>query len=292
MKYEAIEAYSNQFEVKKMCKCLGLQPANYYRWKRNQKEKNKKRFDELKEIKLIEKVFEDSKRTYGYRKIWEALRQNGYEISLYRIRRIMRENGFYPETQKKYKPSRKGEVSGKYYKNIVKQNFKTEKKNQLWTGDITYIKTTVGWVYLAVVIDLYNREVIGYEISKKIDTELVKRALGNAIARNGVSKNLIFHSDRGCQYASKGFQRMLEENGITGSMSRPGCPYDNSCTESFFATLKKEQIYRTKYDTMESVKKDMFGYIELFYNRKRMHSMLGYLSPVAYRLKYDGVGVA
>lgn len=129
MKYEAIEAYSNQFEVKKMCKCLGLQAANYYRWKRSQEEKNKKRYDELKEIKLIEKVFEDSKRTYGYRKIWESLRQKGYEISLYRIRRIMRENGFYPETQRKYKPSRKGEASGKYYKNIVKQNFKAERIN-------------------------------------------------------------------------------------------------------------------------------------------------------------------
>lgn len=292
MKYEAIELCSNQFDVKKMCRCLGLQPSNYYRWKRNQEKKNLNRFKELKEIKKIEKIFIESKKTYGYRKIWEFLQQEGYEISIYRVRRIMRENGFYPETQKKYKPTKKGEVNGKYYNNIIKQNFKTERRNQLWTGDITYIKTTVGWVYLAVVIDLYNREVIGYEISKKIDTELVKRAMGNAIARNGVSENLIFHSDRGCQYASKGFQKMLEANKIIGSMSRPGCPYDNSCKESFFATLKKEQIYRTKYDTMESVRKDMFGYIELFYKRKRMHSALGYLSPIAYRLKYDSVNVA
>ena len=175
---------------------------------------------------------------------------------------------------------------------MIRQNFKTEKVNEVWVGDITYIKTRIGWAYLEVVIDLYNREVIGYAISKKIDTELVKRALGNAIGRRGTKKGMIFHSDRGCQYSSKGFIKMLEENGIIGSMSRPGCPYDNSCMESFFATLKKERVYRRNYDTMEEVRQDMFRYIELFYNRKRLHSVLGYMSPVEYRLKYDAEKVA
>ena len=156
----------------------------------------------------------------------------------------------------------------------------------MWAGDITYIKTSIGWVYLSVVLDLYNREVIGYSTSKNIDTELVKRSLGNAILRNGTKEGLIFHSDRGSQYASKGFQEMLDKHGIKGSMSRPACPYDNSCVESFFATLKKEQIYKKKYDTMEEVRRDMFEYIELFYNRKRMHSHLGYMSPVEYRLMH------
>ena len=174
----------------------------------------------------------------------------------------------------------------------MQQNFKTEKKNQVWVGDITYIKTQIGWVYLAVVMDLYNREVIGYSISKKIDTELVKQALSNAITRQGREEGLIFHSDRGCQYSSKGYHKMLKEHNITGSMSRPGCPYDNSCMESFFATLKKERIYRREYGTMEDVQRDMFRYIELFYNRKRLHSVLGYMSPVSYRLEYDGMNVA
>ena len=151
----------------------------------------------------------------------------------------------------------------------------------------TYIKTTLGWVYLAVVIDLYNREIIGYATSKKINTELVKKALANAIAKHGTGENLLFHSDRGIQYASKGFRKMLEDNNITGSMSRPGCPYDNACVESFFATLKKERIYRRNYDTLEQVRSDLFKYIELFYNRKRMHSVLGYMSPVEYRMKHS-----
>ena len=127
-----------------------------------------------------------------------------------------------------------------------------------WAGDIIYIKTNLGWVYLLVVLDLYNREVIGYSTSKKIDTELVKRSLGNAILRNGTGEGLIFYSDRGSQFASKGFQEMLRIYGINGSMSRPGSPYDNSCVESFFATLKKEQINKRKYVIMEEVQRDVF----------------------------------
>jgi transposase InsO family protein len=292
MKYEAIEKYSSIFEVRKMCQVLGLKSQNYYRWKKQRIRNDTKRRKELEDIKRIEKAFIESDRIYGYRMIQKQLEKDGYKISEYRIRRIMRENGLYPETQRKYKPTHNGKVNGMYSKNIVNQNFRTKQRKEVWVGDITYIKTVIGWVYLAVVIDLYNREVIGYAISKKIDTELVKQALSNAIASQGTKEGLIFHSDRGCQYSSKGYRKMLEDNGIISSMSRPGCPYDNSCAESFFATIKKERIYRRSYDTIEDVKKDLFQYIELFYNRKRMHSVLGYMSPVAYRIKYDRNEVA
>jgi putative transposase len=150
----------------------------------------------------------------------------------------------------------------------------------------------VGWVYLAVVIDLFNREIIGYDLGKKIDSQLVKNALGNAIGRRGIKEGLIFHSDRGCQYASKRYQEMLKEKKMQGSMIRPGCPYDNSCVESFFASLKKEKIYRREYATMKEVKKDVFWYIEMFYNRKRRHSTLKYMTPIEYLRKYDEIGVA
>ena len=125
-----------------------------------------------------------------------------------------------------------------------------------------------------------------YEVSRNIDSELCKRALSNALALRGKHEGLIFHSDRGSQYSGRVYKRMLQENGIEGSMSAPGCPYDNSCVESFFATLKKELIFRKKYATMEEVKTDLYRYIELFYNRKRLHSTLGYMSPVAYRLAF------
>lgn len=286
MKYEAIKANSSMFSVRKMCHALGLKEGNYYRWENQQRKVKQKKESEYWLIKKIEEVFIESKMTYGYRKMRRELKKENIFLSEYKKRRIMRVNGIYPITMTKYKPYRNGKTIGQYSKNIVNRNFRASAPNKIWAGDITYIKTSLGWVYLAVVMDLYNREIIGYSISKKIDTELVKRALGNAIAGKSNLKDLVFHSDRGCQYSSVGYRNMLAENGITSSMSRPGCPYDNSCVESFFATTKKECIYQKKYATMEEVKFDLFDYIEMFYNRKRMHSVLNYISPVEYRLKY------
>lgn len=292
MKYEAIQAFSSEFSVRRMCEALELDERNYYRWKSCQKKKKAKEEQYQRLVKLVEEVFEESDRTYGYRTIKAELAAQGKELSEYKIRRIMRENGFFPETRTRYRPYRNGKTDGRYKPNIVHQHFHQSAPNQVWAGDITYIRTNLGWVYLAVVIDLFNREVIGYSISKRIDTELVKNALGNAIARRGTADGLIFHSDRGSQYSSRGYEKLLETNGITGSMSRPGCPYDNSCVESFFATLKKERIYRREYDTIDDVRRDLFQYIELFYNRRRRHSVLGYLSPVMYRQLYYAGEVA
>ena len=215
-----------------------------------------------------------------------ALENRGKIMSEWRIRRIMRENGLYPEQLKKFKPGGRGKSEGRYCENVVQQHFSPEHPNEIWAGDITYLRTKLGWVYLAVVIDLYNREVIGYAVSKRIDAELACQALSNAIARYGRPRTLVFHSDRGCQYSSKRYQQMLETYGIRGSMSKPGYPYDNSCVESFFASMKKEYTLRREYGEMSSLRADLFYYIEMFYNRKRLHSTLGYMSPVAYRLQH------
>lgn len=214
MKYEAIEANSSKFKVKKMCQVLGLKAPNYYRWKNYRDKCSVKRDQEFRDIKRIEDIFLKSDKIYGYRTIARQLERDGYPMSEYRIRRIMSKNGFYPETKKKYRPTHKGKTDGKYSENILKQNFKASKRNHIWVGDITYIKTAIGCVFLAVVIDLYNREVIGYSVSKKIDTNLVKSALANAIVRQGTGDNLVFHSDRGCQYSSKDFHKMLKDNGM------------------------------------------------------------------------------
>ena len=288
MKYEAIDEHRRQCSVRKMCSALGVKESNYYRWRSVEERQQENCWREKLLVMKTEKLFSESRKTYGYRKMQRALAQAGTEISVYRVRKMMRENVFCPETCTKYKPNHNGKQSGQYSPNLLKQNLRTEKPDKVWVGDITYIKTTLGWVYLAAVIDLYNREVIGYAVSKQIDTELVKRALGNAIKGRENLSGLVFHSDRGCQYSSQGYRNMLEEYGITSSMSRPGCPYDNSCMESFFATLKKECIYWRQYVTMEEDRRDIFPYVELFYNRKRMHSVLGYLTPVAYRRKNQG----
>jgi transposase InsO family protein len=288
MKHEAISKCSSEFSVVKMCKALGLKQSGFYQWRKGDKRRQTKREKDKELIQIVIDVFTENHRTYGYRRMYQILSTKGVGISEYGVRRVMQENGLYPVTIRKYKPYPKQKGDRRYSDNIVQQDFNVDKANRCWAGDITYIKTFVGWVYLAVVIDLYNREVVGYSISKKPGTELVKRALGNALAKRRSCRNLTFHSDRGCQYSSIGFRKMLEENNIKGSMSKSGCPFDNSCVESFFATTKKEFIYRKRYATMEEVERDMFEYIELFYNRKRIHSTLGYLSPVEYRMRKEG----
>lgn len=151
----------------------------------------------------------------------------------------MRENVLYPEVQKEYNPCKNGKGDRRYSKNILERKFNVKKPNKVWSGDITYIKTSVGWVYLSIVMDLFNREIVGYSVSKRINTELVKESLGNSLIGKENPKGLIFHSDRGSQYSSIGYKKMIEDNEIIASISKSGCPYDNSCVEVFFCKFKK-----------------------------------------------------
>jgi putative transposase len=204
-----------------------------------------------------------------------ALEKQGLlNVGILRIRRLMRENGIYSVTRYKHRAYPKEKVETRYNENIIDRKFKVDEPDRAWCGDITYIKTSSGWVYLAAVIDLFNREVVGYSLSKKANTELAKRAMANALVNRKPTGKLIFHSDRGCQYSSNGYLEYLEEHNVESSMSRKGNPYDNACTESFFATLKKEWIYHKIYKDLEQLDSSLFEYIELFYNRKHMHSSL------------------
>ncbi|MDL2220445.1 IS3 family transposase [Eubacteriales bacterium OttesenSCG-928-N14] len=293
MKYEMIQTHSPEFSVRKMCKVLGLTTTAYYNWAKRSPSREKKQKEKEKLAKKVRKVFKANKEVYGYRKMQKALERKGIELSIYKVRRIMQENGMYSVSTEKFKPPRRKNPEGRFCENLVEQRFNPTAPNEVWAGDITYIRTKIGWVYLSAVMDLHNREIIGYAISKSIDTELVKRSLSNALTnRNGGGENTIFHSDRGIQYASKTYQKMLEENGIKGSMSRSSCPYDNACLESFFSSAKRECILRKEYNTLEEVKRDLFEYIELFYNRRRMHQSLGYMTPVEYRLAWMNNKVA
>ena len=290
MKCEAIYANSSEHSVRKMCKALELRESTYYQWLRGERRRQERLRKEQALVETVKRVFEETNRVYGCRRLRRALMAEGIVLSEWKVRRIMRENGIYPESARKYRPGRRGKADGRYYGNEIEQDFRSSRPNEKWVGDITYLKTKLGWVYLAAVVDLYNREVIGYSVSRSIDSELTCRALANALQRQGKkSDGLIFHSDRGSQYCSRRYQQMLQENNIRGSMSKAGCPYDNSCMESFFASLKKERFYRREYATIDDVRKDLFYYIEIFYNRKRLHSSLGYMSPVAYRLKELGL---
>jgi transposase InsO family protein len=285
MKCEAMDSLTSNFTVRRMCKVLGVRESTYYQWKKQEHRRIERRKQEESIVKKVIDAFEINDRTYGTIRLKRYLESKEIYLSEYKIRKIMRENGLYVETQSKFKPyGKNSESKNGYSDNILNQNFNVESINEVWVSDITYIKTMIGWVYLAVVIDLFNREVIGYSISKIIDTELVLKAFTNALIKSKGKQRIIFHSDRGSQYRSIKLKKLLEENGFIQSMSRKGNPYDNSCVESFFANLKKERVHRRRYTNVDEVKRDLFQYIELFYNRRRIHSKLGYVSPVEYRV--------
>jgi transposase InsO family protein len=294
MKYEAIDKLRGEHRVSKMARALNLSPQGYYQWRRRQQQRRIKQLEGAKLASRVREIFEkDGRKTFGYRKMLRVLAKKGIVLSEYRIRKIMQENGMYSVSGDKWRPIKHKKHSGRYLDNLLNQDFDVSKPNEVWAGDITYIKTKLGWVYLAVVIDLCSREVIGHAVSRKINAELVRRALANALILSGKKHrdSLIFHSDRGIQYASKSFQKMCVLHNITQSMSRPGCPYDNAPVESFFSSAKRENIYRKNYTGIDEVKSDLLDYIEVFYNRVRVQAGLGYLSPRQYRLSLENGSV-
>lgn len=284
MKYEFVETYRSEFTVIRMCKALRVHVSGYYTW-RNKGKSSRIIEDEMLTL-MIRRIHNESRLTYGATRIKAVLEKEGQIVSLGRIRRLMRENGIYCVTKYKHKPYPKEKVEVRYNDNVLGREFEAKVPNKVWCGDITYIKTKTGWVYLAVVIDLFNREIVGYSISKKANTELVTRAMAKALINRRPSQRLLFHSDRGVQYSSKTYLEYLNNHKITSSMSRKGNPYDNACTESFFATLKKEWIYVRKYEGESDLGNSLFEYIELFYNRKRLHTKLGNISPYEYYKNY------
>lgn len=284
MKYEFIDTYRSEFTVMRMCKALKVFESGYFRWKK--KTKTARQIEDEMLVPVIRKIHEESKRTYGPTRIKVELEKLSVICGISRIRRLMRENGIYSITRYKHKPYPKQKVEMRYNENILARDFDVCEPNRVWCGDITYIKTVSGWVYLAAVIDLFNREVVGYSLSRKPNSELTMRAMANALINRKPTIGIVFHSDRGCQYSSKTYLKYLEEQEIVSSMSRKGNPYDNACTESFFATLKKEWIYHKKYLDLDQLDGSLFEYIELFYNRKRLHTKLENMSPKEYYKNY------
>jgi len=286
MRYEAIDRLKDQHSVRKMADVLGVKQSAYYQWRKRRQVTTLKRIEQEQLVEKVREVFIEHECVYGYRKMKDALADKGIILSEYKVRHIMRASGLYPVSCTKYRPARSSKATGRYLDNLFNQDFSTTKLNQKWAGDITYIKTKVGWVYMAAIIDLHNKEIVGYEISRRADTELVCRALSYALIRRNITQDddIVFHCDRGIQYASKRFLNMLSINKITGSMSRAGCPFDNAVIESFFSIAKRERIYRKEYDDISAVRRDIFDYIELFYNSKRIQTGLGSRSPQAFRI--------
>ena len=266
--------------VEKMCKVLTVSRSSYY--KRKNKGKSRRQRENEKLLVLIKEIFRESKERYGSPRITEELRRRGIRCNKKRIARLMRKEGIAARMFRKYRITTKSDHRLDRSENILGRGFSREGPNEAWTSDITYIRTDEGWLYLAAVMDLYSRKIVGWELGKRLDSDLIEKALQNALLDRKVERGIIFHSDQGSQYASESFRRMLRANGFIQSMSRRGNCYDNAVTESFFHTLKTELVNRTRYRTREEARRSIFEYIEIFYNRKRLHSSIGYRSPVEY----------
>jgi len=262
-----------------MAAVLGVSRNGYYRWKQNPKS-NRAQEDEYL-LTLIKKIMKKGRGFFGSPTVTTELRNN-YNIRCgkNRIARIMRENGIKAKTHRKFKATTDSKHKYPVAPNLLDQKFDVAAPNTVWAADITYIGTAEGWLYLAVIVDLYNRQVVGWAMDKRMKRDLVLRALKQAVGRRNPPPDLIHHSDRGSQYASTDYQRALKKYGMIPSMSRKGNPYDNACVESFFATLKKQCVYFNRYITRTQARQSIFEYIEVFYNRIKPHSTLGGKSPV------------
>lgn len=282
MKYAWIKQHSVDYGISVLCQFMKVCRSAYYAWLRAPES-----LYALANMVLSEKItdiFKTSRQTYGARRVKRVLARQGENVSLRRIGKLMKAAGLICKTVKKFKVTTCSNHDKPISPNLLKRNFNVSQKNQCWVGDITYLPTQNGWLYLATVIDLYSRKVIGWSMADHMRAELVNDALLMAIWKRKPSKGLIWHTDRGSQYASDSHRSILKDHRITQSMSRKGDCWDNAVAESFFHTLKTELVHHQKYKNQPEAKTEIFEYIEVFYNRTRIHSSNNYLSPEQYEI--------
>jgi putative transposase len=285
MKYQFIEQYQQEFPVVVMCRVLGVSESGYYAWRKRPESRHKQ--EDARLTTHIQDVFVTFRGVYGSPRIHAELRDQGVRCSRKRIARLMQENGMDARRKPFHPVTTRSNPKHAVAPNLLQQDFTAEQPNQKWTGDITYIPTAEGWLYLAVMLDVFSRRVIGWAMSARCDELLVETALRMALARRRPENGLLHHTDRGSQYTSRAYRQVLEEVEITVSMSGKGNCYDNAVTESFFGTVKDECVHRTAYHSQDEAKQSLFEYLEIFYNRQRRHSSLGYLSPAAFEQQWE-----
>jgi putative transposase len=268
------QEHKNLVSIKRACELCKVSRSGYYDWLRRPAKTN---VDVLGQ--KIKRIFKNSRKTYGTRRIKKQLAIEGIAASRQRISRKMAEQGLIAKAHRKTRATTNSNHDHPVALNLLNRQFDVKQPNKVWVMDITYLATNEGWLYLAIVLDLYSRMVVGWSISKRMNKELVIDALETAIKRRNPSPRLICHSDRGSQYCSHAYQNLLQEHGFICSMSRKGECQDNACAETFFHSMKVEWIYGEPLKSRYRMRKEVREYIEVFYNRQRLHSNNGYLSP-------------
>jgi len=280
MKYAFIKSDLEAFPVAVCCDVLSVSRSGYYAW-RNSKPSHYAISNEQLDAKIIE-LYNEHEQRAGSPRLTRELNALGYKCSENRVARRMKELGLRALAKKKFKVTTDSEHSKPIYENVLNQDFTTTAINQKWAGDITYIPTAEGWLYLAVVIDLHSRAVIGWSMDKRMKAELVCDALKMALYRRNSPKKVTMHTDRGSQYSSDKYRKLIKNSELIGSMSRKGNCWDNAISESFFHSLKVELVHQKKYLTRLQAKQSLFQYIEGYYNRRRLHSSIQYKTPFAF----------
>ncbi len=282
MKYAFIRENSNQHGVQKMCKALRVSKSGYYEWKTRPLSKraliDKSLSEEIRQIHI------ESRENYGALKTWRMLRFKGINCGRHRVARLRRINGIESKRRKRFKVTTLSKNTEWIAPNILNRCFTVAKPNKVWVGDVTFLATRTGWLYLAVLLDLYSRKVIGWSMSDRNNKQLVINALDMAIEKRRPQSKVLHHTDRGSIYGSDEYRSRLIAYGLMPSMSRKGDCYDNAVAESFFSTLKNELICNQGFMSREHAKLEVFKFIEIFYNRQRLHQALNYITPEAMEL--------
>ncbi len=287
MRFRFIEAEKALYPIRLLCRCLEVSRSGYYAWRKRPLSERAKQDARLKvEISASHTA---SRRKYGSPRILRDLREQGHRVARKRVARLMRELGLEGRRKRRFRATTDSNHRFPVAPNLLKRNFDVAAPNTAWVTDITYLATLEGWLYLAVILDLFSRRVVGYAMSERIDRELVLEALREALENRSGTRGLIHHSDRGSQYASDDYRKALKDAGIMCSMSRRGNCWDNAVAESFFGTLKMELIYEFPLQTRSATRFAVADYIESFYNVRRRHSSLDYQSPLEFELNNAGI---
>lgn len=285
MRYAFIARHRAVWPTRTMCGVLRVSPSGFYEWLDRSPCRRAREDERL--LALVRRSFQDSDKTYGSPRVWLDLRDWGERCGQKRVARLMHQAKLRARPKRRRPPLDSGvRVEHFIAPNLLDRQFEAAAPNQKWVADFTYIATAEGWLFLAVVLDLFSRRVVGWSMQPTMSAQLVLDALVMALWRRGKPSELLHHSDQGSQYTSEDFQRLLADQGIVCSMSRRGDVWDNAAMESFFSSLKLERVSRCRYRSRDEARADVFDYIERFYNPRRRHSSLGNISPVEYELRF------
>ena len=280
MRYRAIQSHTRRFPMTLMCRTLAVSSSGYYAWAA--RPESRRSAENRRLVSEIRVIHAESRATYGSPRVHATLTARGQRVGAKRVARLMRVSHLRAKTVKRWRATTDSSQTFPVAANTLNRQFTIERPNRVWAGDITYIRTAEGWLYLAVVLDLYSRRVIAWGMGSRLTQDLVTAALTMAVEHRRPAGGVLHHTDRGSQYAATTYRELLASHGLTASMSRRGNCWDNAVVESFFHTLKTELVHHRRYRTREDATQDIFEWIEVFYNRVRRHSTLGYRSPAEF----------